>query len=203
MSDVKQVLLDIAPGVRPVNSFGLSVFDAKLALESWLEAVEAHCVVKKRTVTMVDGSQKTITCKRLVFPPPEGSGFTTNIVKKDHHLVLSGKQRASWQYGKYINSVRVRAGSHIFPFRLVYGDVGNKTCSHLCHDEYCHNILHMVLEVLDLNKARDGCPGPPCCAHTVQCLLPGTCSTEGDTLVLDTDRLLGLVDNFDATELTI
>jgi len=45
--------------------------------------------------------------------------------------------------------------------------------SHMCHNNWCHNPQHVVLEQLDVNKARNGCPAGPHCHHKVQCLIPG------------------------------
>jgi len=47
------------------------------------------------------------------------------------------------------------------------------TVSHLCHHAWCLNPQHHVLETLDDNKGRNGCPGGELCCHHVQCLIPG------------------------------
>lgn len=47
------------------------------------------------------------------------------------------------------------------------------TVSHLCHNPWCYNYNHHVLESLELNKARNGCPGGPVCRHKTKCLRPG------------------------------
>jgi hypothetical protein len=49
----------------------------------------------------------------------------------------------------------------------------NYTISHLCHNPNCYNWEHHVLESLDLNKARNGCPGGPHCHHLIKCIRPG------------------------------
>jgi len=45
--------------------------------------------------------------------------------------------------------------------------------SHLCHNPQCHNPAHLVLELLAVNKGRNGCPGGPYCRHRVHCMIPG------------------------------
>jgi hypothetical protein len=49
----------------------------------------------------------------------------------------------------------------------------NMTVSHLCHRNWCYNWNHHVLELLAINKARNGCPAGPSCRHTVKCIIPG------------------------------
>lgn len=45
--------------------------------------------------------------------------------------------------------------------------------SHLCHNTWCLNPRHHVLESLAENKGRNGCPGGDHCHHRVRCLRPG------------------------------
>lgn len=47
------------------------------------------------------------------------------------------------------------------------------TVSHLCHNPECYNWEHHVLELLAVNKARNGCPGGRHCHHKHKCLIPG------------------------------
>lgn len=54
-----------------------------------------------------------------------------------------------------------------------FGDNVKYTVSHLCHNEKCYNWEHHVLETLEVNKARNGCPAGKCCRHKVKCLIPG------------------------------
>lgn len=49
----------------------------------------------------------------------------------------------------------------------------NMTVSHLCHQNWCYNWNHHVLESLSINKARNGCPAGPSCRHKVKCIIPG------------------------------
>jgi len=52
-------------------------------------------------------------------------------------------------------------------------DNNDYTVSHLCHDESCYNWHHHVLELLAVNKGRNGCPGGPHCHHKITCIIPG------------------------------
>ena len=47
------------------------------------------------------------------------------------------------------------------------------TVSHLCHFNACMNPAHHILEPLEINKARNGCPGGRFCCHQTPCLIPG------------------------------
>jgi hypothetical protein len=47
------------------------------------------------------------------------------------------------------------------------------TISHLCHINWCVNPYHHVLESLEDNKGRNGCPGRSLCRHRIRCLRPG------------------------------
>lgn len=49
----------------------------------------------------------------------------------------------------------------------------NITVSHLCHNNWCYNWNHHVLELLEINKARNSCPAGPYCHHKVKCIIPG------------------------------
>jgi hypothetical protein len=53
-----------------------------------------------------------------------------------------------------------------------YGDA-RYMVSHLCHNKHCYNWNHHTLELLDVNKGRNGCPGGLHCHHIVQCIRPG------------------------------
>lgn len=52
-------------------------------------------------------------------------------------------------------------------------DKAGMTVSHLCHNKWCYNWEHHVLEPLAVNKGRNGCPGGDHCHHIVKCLVPG------------------------------
>ena len=47
------------------------------------------------------------------------------------------------------------------------------TVSHLCHNSWCYNWKHHVLEPLGANKARNGCAAGSRCLHKTKCLIPG------------------------------
>ncbi len=54
-----------------------------------------------------------------------------------------------------------------------YDDNVKYTVSHLCHNPKCYNWNHHTLELLTVNKGRNGCPGGLHCHHIVKCLRPG------------------------------
>lgn len=84
-----------------------------------------------------------------------------------------------YQYGPTINGKRVRWVSYSAIFQL--DDIDGETVSHLCHNNLCHNPKHLVVEDLDVNKARNGCPGPTGgCQHVPKCLMQGPFATNGD-----------------------
>lgn len=47
------------------------------------------------------------------------------------------------------------------------------TVSHLCHNSWCYNWNHHILESLAVNKSRNGCPAGNSCRHKVKCIIPG------------------------------
>ncbi len=88
------------------------------------------------------------------------------------HFSWSGDK---WQYdiGK-VAGKRERPAAYRVPF---YGQPAFEdrtlTVSHLCHNAGCLNPSHVVLEPLDVNKGRNGCPAGAHCHHKVRCLRPG------------------------------
>jgi len=65
------------------------------------------------------------------------------------------------------------------------------TVSHLCHESWCHNPKHHVLETLEDNKGRNGCPGGTNCKHKVRCIIPGPYSG-GESSVCVNEELVEL-----------
>jgi hypothetical protein len=83
-----------------------------------------------------------------------------------------------WQGGKYQYDLKqdygIRPMAWRIPFLLdpnFWDD--NMTVSHLCHNPRCYNWNHHILEPLEHNKARNGCPGLERCCHKIKCLRPG------------------------------
>jgi hypothetical protein len=104
--------------------------------------------------------ETTLQCKTLINTPghnPPGFAFG-----------------AKWQYSVSENGVRRRFMAYRMSF---YGTAAfedsNLTVSHLCHNNDCMNPDHHVLEALEVNKARNGCPAGQHCCHKVRCLMPG------------------------------
>lgn len=79
-----------------------------------------------------------------------------------------------WQYSLYEGRVRVRRKAYRVPFLLHPQYLNDRFgVSHLCHNNECMNWDHHVLELLAVNKARNGCPAGAHCHHRVRCLIPG------------------------------
>jgi hypothetical protein len=59
-------------------------------------------------------------------------------------------------------------------------ETNGMTASHLCHQADCLNPYHVVFEQLDVNKGRNGCPGPVgnACTHSPRCLVAGPHSSD-------------------------
>lgn len=102
-----------------------------------------------------------LACKRLpVGVTPPGFACTGKDDKFQYSFTFDGK--------------RERPVAYRTPFfgHAKYGDPA-WTVSHLCHENWCLNWDHHVLEPLAWNKARNGCPGGPACRHRVKCVIPG------------------------------
>jgi len=69
-----------------------------------------------------------------------------------------------------------RMTGHSVVFNLMGHEAktGVTSVSHLCHNAYCKNPRHLVLESLAVNKGRNWCPGPNSgCIHDPRCLIRG------------------------------
>lgn len=78
------------------------------------------------------------------------------------------------------------------PFYKYYPeyDIEKLTLSHLCHNSWCFNPSHHVLETLATNKGRNGCPGPDNgCKHNVPCIIPGP-YYKGDNITFTIDGII-------------
>jgi len=73
-----------------------------------------------------------------------------------------------------------------------HNDEQNNTVSHLCHNSWCLNPRHHVLEDLADNKGRNGCPGGLNCKHAIRCLIPGP-QYHGSSSVATTHELVNLL----------
>ena len=114
----------------------------------------------------------TMTCT-VIDPSNKPRGFALD--KKTQGLV------DHYQYSKFPDHLktgeidsRYKPRAWRMPF-LDHEHFYNKdwTVSHLCHNCACHNPEHQILEPLEVNKSRNGCPGGPACRHKVPCMLPG------------------------------
>jgi hypothetical protein len=102
------------------------------------------------------------------------------IILDCKYIIPNGKrasgfrfQGTKWQYDlRSYNMGRPMAWRIPFLNNPNYGKSGY-TVSHLCHDPDCYNWRHHILETLDQNKARNGCPAGDHCHHSIKCLRPG------------------------------
>ena len=99
------------------------------------------------------------------------TGFTCATSKAAEQPVTE----LDWQYNlrQSHNGLRPKAYRVPFADHAEFANSKEYTVSHLCHNNWCHNPRHHVLETLPDNKGRNGCPGGPNCRHRVRCLLPG------------------------------
>lgn len=98
----------------------------------------------------------TLNCWNLVVPCP-GFSFQGN----------------SYQYDlRRYNGTKPKAWRVPFLMDPNYNNP-NYTVSHLCHNPDCYNWNHHVLEPLEVNKGRNGCPGGTHCHHQIPCIRPG------------------------------
>jgi hypothetical protein len=115
------------------------------------------------------GVEMKLSCKRI-DPGNLPIGFTRS--GQDKYQYNFTDPEASSSHGK-----RFRPTAYRIPF-LLHSEFYNQmlTVSHLCHNHWCYNWDHHILELLEINKARNGCPAGPGCRHKVKCLRPGTFS---------------------------
>lgn len=113
-------------------------------------------------------------------------GLTLNCKAIDEHSLPSGFTRVSEDRYQYNftdpdnkSTKRYRPVAYRMSFLNHNGFYDNTlTVSHLCHNNWCYNWDHHVLESLHLNKARNGCPAGPSCRHKFKCLIPGIYSED-------------------------
>lgn len=73
-----------------------------------------------------------------------------------------------------LSKKRFRPLAYRIPFLQEKGFYDNTmTVSHLCHNSWCYNWNHHILESLAVNKSRNGCPAGNSCRHKVKCIIPG------------------------------
>ena len=131
-------------------------------IRSYLQSLESRWVSKPLTIVSPGAWYETTTldCKILPNNPknnPKGFSFG-----------------AKWQYSVLVDGARKRFIAYRIPFledANFHDD--SYTVSHLCHNNACMNPDHHVLEPLDVNKGRNGCPAGQHCHHQKKCLMPG------------------------------
>jgi len=127
----------------------------------------------QHTHNCYDGTVVTLNCFTLDWTAAHPAGFSCKTVGWQN----AGPWDLEFQYDlRGFPGVNARKLAYRTPF-LVHGlgvFSSDLTVSHLCHTEGCLNPLHVVLESLQTNQGRGGCPGPGGCHHLVPCLRPGT-----------------------------
>ena len=113
-----------------------------------------------------DGDDSTTIDLYCWHLPTIPQGFTSN----GH-----GKYQFDLRAAKYRS---VANNSRPIAWRVAFADNPNYnnenyTVSHLCHNTNCYNWNHHSLELLPVNKGRNGCPGGRYCFHQKPCKRPG------------------------------
>lgn len=127
-----------------------------------------HIPVVTVVKTWDEEDDVTLTCVRI-----DPSNLPTRF-----RVATTGWRTVEWQDISYqydlrsLNRTRPKAYRVPYLASQHYGD-DSYTVSHLCHNEWCHNPLHTVLESLADNKGRNGCPGGRACHHLMPCIIPG------------------------------
>lgn len=94
-------------------------------------------------------------------------------IPNDATMPLLNRSDSGFQYSPFGRHYG-RFKAYKMPFLLDdYTWQPEATVSHLCHNNWCHNWQHHIVESLDVNKSRNGCPGGPHCHHRITCLIPG------------------------------
>lgn len=135
-------------------------------IRRYQELLKSHCKARDKIFPAKGEWFQGVTLKCMYLPSDGKSpaGFT--------------KSAQGWQYdlrsNKNINVSSARPKAYRIPFlKNPNFDDPEYTVSHLCHDNNCMNPEHHTLELLAVNKARNGCPGGSHCHHQVKCLIPG------------------------------
>lgn len=86
-----------------------------------------------------------------------------------------------YQYSlRSFNNTKPRAVRIPFLLSPNYDDK-DYSVSHLCHNKWCLNPRHHVLEDIRVNIGRNGCPAGKSCGHTPRCIRMGPHSSgDGD-----------------------
>ena len=141
------------------NVGNLSIADTAKLKQQWQHDVAASCDSKTSNVYTGGGHHADIICK---FPrKTKLSGFS-----------WTSKKRLQWKRTSKSSKEVIKLTGCAALFNL--SGHWDATVSHLCHNEQCMNIHHMVYESLAVNKGRNGCPGPDGgCEHNIRCLRAG------------------------------
>jgi predicted FMN-binding regulatory protein PaiB len=127
--------------------------------------VQRSWIDRTTTVSTWYNPDLQLKCKEI-DPKNLPTGFTRTKDSKYQYNFTDPESEAKKK--------RYRPVAYRIPFLLQEGfNDAELTVSHLCHNNWCYNWDHHVLEILAINKARNGCPAGPYCRHKVKCITPG------------------------------
>lgn len=155
----------------------------KIVCEYLGKLAEAKKYQKEHSFAVPGLGQVTLTCFTLDNSVKLPSGFSVKTANKDKENLAPTDVGYQYDLGKQLSTVRQRPVAGRVPF-LAQEFPQSHTVSHLCHNAWCLNPGHIVMESLEDNKGRNGCAGGNMCGHTVKCLRPGPCAAGLTTVAL-------------------
>jgi hypothetical protein len=155
-------------------------------VNKYIEKLKKNCVV---CINSEDGEENPLSkldCWLLVINNNSDSIAGFSIKSKQEYKYDDGDIKFQYYVTGSQYDLRSYDGSrpqaYRIPFLLDSNVCHNKTVSHLCHHNWCYNPTHHILESLETNKGRNGCPGPhKGCLHNPMCLVEGP-NARGDNI---------------------
>lgn len=138
--------------------------DAESAVQNFKSTLSSVWVPQTWTFQpWYSSTEQVVDCKKLPDDVTGVPGFAK-----------TGEGKYQYSFTHPETKKRTRPVAYRMSF-LLHPEFDNEswTVSHLCHNNWCMNWEHHVLEPLAVNKARNGCPGGPSCRHRTKCLVPG------------------------------
>lgn len=141
-------------------------------MDDYLQKLAAAPKIHRVEGVLTLSGEVDLNCFTLDNAHKLPKGFMMNCSRKDKENV--SHEQLSYQYDlRRVNCGRPKANRIPFFDNAQVFDDKEQTVSHLCHNSWCMNPRHFVMETLAENKGRNGCPGPPHCSHRSKCLRPG------------------------------
>lgn len=143
-------------------------------VDDYLMKLAAARKVQQTEVVESSDDKVELTCFTLDPNHKLPKGFTLSTSQKGKENLKH--EELQYQYDlRSVAEVKGRPKANRVPFfniAEVFGDK-QRTVSHLCHNSWCMNPRHFVMETLAENKGRNGCPSGNFCLHKPKCLRPG------------------------------